>query len=77
MQKFLFIGEYWVKFPRSEYGGMWSVIASSEEECIEILKTLDEFNDEYHYNIEHEVKNAKVFNLEDGFDSCVVQFFFT
>jgi hypothetical protein len=77
MQKFLFIGEYWVKFPRSEYGGMWSVIASSEEECIELLKKLDEFNDEYHYNIEHEVKNSKVFQIEDGFDSGVVQFFFT
>ena len=30
----MYIGRYWVPFPRSEYGGMWSVIANNQDECV-------------------------------------------
>ena len=34
----IYIGNYWVPFPRSEYGGTWTVIAENEAQVVELLK---------------------------------------
>ena len=39
----LYVGDYWVPFPSSEYGGTWVVTANSEEEAVKML-TQDSYN---------------------------------
>ena len=36
--KYLYIVDYWVPFPSSEYGGVIDVISHSDEECFDLLK---------------------------------------
>lgn len=75
----MYIGEYWVPFPASEYGGTWCVIAEDEEQCIEILKENDSYNEEYFSEIPKSVSEAKVFDLDENVHqtSKIVQLFFT
>ena len=35
--KFLYLVDYWVPFPSSEYGGVISVVAENDNECHDIL----------------------------------------
>lgn len=44
----IYIGKYWVTFPRSEYGGTWTVIAENEAQVVELLKE-SAYEDEYDY----------------------------
>jgi hypothetical protein len=64
-QKFIFIVQYWKDFPESEYGGVITTIASSDEECIEILSGFIR-NDNDKHLISNKVKNAKKFELKDS-----------
>ena len=32
--KYLYIIDHFVPFPRSEYGGQWSVVADNDEQCL-------------------------------------------
>ena len=43
--KTLYIIDYWVPFPSSEYGGIVNVIAGDDQECFDILQ---KERDEYH-----------------------------
>ena len=61
----LYLGHYWVPFPSSEYGGTWAVIASDEQECVELLrKNAGDYYEEYHDRIQGEVESAQVFDLD-------------
>jgi hypothetical protein len=76
---FLYIGDYWVPFPSSEYGGNWVVMAENEEQCIDLLLEVC-YRDEYHYLIPNVVQSAKVFQLDDSVvrdEPHVVEYFFT
>lgn len=44
MMKYFYLVDYWVPFPSSEYGGVVSVIAESDNECHDVLL---EWRDEY------------------------------
>lgn len=47
--KYLYIVDYWVPFPSSEYGGVISVIAEDDQECFDILSEASkEWNEEDH-----------------------------
>ena len=35
MDKYLYIVDYWVPFPQSEYGGQVNVVAKSDQECFD------------------------------------------
>ena len=39
--KYLYIVEYWVPFPQSEYGGIINVIAENDSEAFELLDDLN------------------------------------
>ena len=76
---FLYIGDYWVPFPSSEYGGNWVVMAEIEEQCIDLLKEIT-YRDEYNDEIVNAVRSAKVFQLDDSTvrdEPHVVDHFFT
>lgn len=76
--KNLYIVDYWVPFPSSEYGGMIVVIAESKQECHDLLlEWRDECEDSYDSNIMERVDKAQVFTLATEEESGVVDSFTT
>ena len=72
----IYIGKYWVPFPSSEYGGIWSVIAENEAQCAELLKD-DAYEDEYDYLIVEAVSTSKRFGLTGDPAPMIVDAFYT
>ncbi len=63
--KYIYIVNWWKEYPESEYGGNFMIIASSDEECIKILKNFNRGASDDHL-IPIQVKNAKKFELKDS-----------
>ena len=58
--KNLYIVEYWVPFPQSEYGGIVNVIAETDSEVFDLLSTDDSFHESYKsYHAEYQ-KGTKI-----------------
>ncbi len=79
--KYLYIVDYWVPFPSSEYGGVINVIAESNEDCHDVLlKWRDEYESSHDSRIMEYVTKALRFELSDVHsdeDSRVVDSFTT
>ena len=76
--KYLYLVDYWVPFPSSEYGGLLTVIAKSDVECHDILlEWRDECDDKYDNLIMEKVTNAPVFALAGEEESGIVETFTT
>lgn len=76
--KYLYIVDYWVPFPSSEYGGMINVIAENDNECHDLLLEWDdECNGDYNNLIMQNVVKALKFPLADDETSRVVDSFTT
>jgi hypothetical protein len=76
--KYLYLVDYWVPFPSSEYGGVVSVIAENDNECHDLLlKWRDEIEDSHDGRIMERVVNAHKFALVDEEPSRVVDSFTT
>ena len=78
MKKFIYVGEFWVPFPSSEYGGSWSVIASDKNEVATLLR--DEVTDyykQYDENMLESIEKAKYFELACQPKSMVINTFLT
>lgn len=76
--KYLYLVDYWVPFPASEYGGVLSVIANNDNECHDLLLDWrDEYNSEYDSRIMERVVNANKFALVDNEESRIVDIFTT
>jgi hypothetical protein len=76
----LYIGNYWVPFPSSEYGGMWAVAAENNEQAIELLeKQCGSWEEDYLHLIREAVESATVFELDAAgeYQSGIVDTFFT
>jgi hypothetical protein len=77
-QKFLYIVDHFANFPRSEYGGIWNVVAKDDDECFDLIKEYDDgFNDDYYVNLRQKVVNARTFALTGYEESRVVEAFTT
>jgi hypothetical protein len=77
-QKFLYIVDHFVNFPRSEYGGLWNVIAKDDDECFDLIVEYDEgFNEEFYVNLREKVVNVRTYALVENVDSVVVEAFTT
>ena len=72
----IYIGKYWVPFPRSEYGGTWTVIAENEAQCAELLKG-GAWDDRYEDEIAGVVANSKRFGLTGDPAPMVLDTFYT
>lgn len=74
----IYIGDYWVPFPSSEYGGTWVVMAENEEQAIDILEGTS-YDDEYDDLIPGAVSAAKVFPLDknETFEPKIIETFYT
>jgi hypothetical protein len=77
----LYVVNYWVPFPASEYGGMQVVIAHDDEECFKIIYEADEWERKYQKDAEEliraRVKKASRFKLDGGYIPEMVRSFTT
>jgi hypothetical protein len=75
--KSLYIVDYWVPFPSSEYGGVVSLIADSDAEAFIILSEEQQYDDRYVDRIMPNVVNAQKFKLQDDYESGIIDSFTT
>lgn len=75
--KYLYIVDYWVPFPSSEYGGLINVIAENDNECHDILRDTDDYDERYESKIMERVVAAPRFALSTEENSRIVESFTT
>lgn len=75
--KYLYIVDYWVPFPSSEYGGLINLIAESDTEAFEILSNETQFDSRYVDRIMEKVVQAQKFKLQDEYESGLLEAFAT
>ena len=75
--KFLYLVDYWVPFPSSEYGGMISVIAQNDEECFDLLVDCPQFDNKYEDRIMPNIVKAPRFALVENEESRLIDIFLT
>jgi|TARA_A100001201_G_C4073547_1_gene196573 hypothetical protein len=78
MTKYLYIVDHYIPFPRSEYGGIWNVIAETDEECFDIIAEEDGgLNDDYFNRLRENIMKAPTYALAEEYDSGIVEQFTT
>ena len=75
--KFLYIVDYWVPFPQSEYGGLINVIGMNDAEIFDILTKEDQFNNDYQNRILPNVMKAQKLELNGDYESGIIDAFLT
>jgi len=75
--KSLYIVDYWVPFPASEYGGVINLIAENDTQAFELLANESQFDDQYTDRIMERVVNAQKFALVDDYESGIIDAFTT
>lgn len=75
--KSLYIVDYWVPFPSSEYGGVISLIAENDNDAFNILSNEESYDDQYGHLIMQNVINAQRFELKDDYESGIIDSFTT
>ena len=75
MIKYLYIVDYWVPFPHSEYGGVVNVIAENDEECLTILSSEESFPKEWESLIWPAIQNAQKLTLTTNYKSDLIEAF--
>ena len=74
---YLYIIDYWVPFPSSEYGGTISLIAQNDTEDFEVLASEDGFPQEYRHLIMKNVIEAQKLQLADEYPEPMIVDAFT
>lgn len=76
--KYLYLVDYWVPFPSSEYGGLLNVIAENDNQCHDILLDWrDECDTKYDNLIMEKVTTAVTLQLANDDASGIVETFTT
>jgi len=76
--KSLYIVDYWVPFPQSEYGGMINLIAEDDEEAFDLLSEEESLNlPGFERNLMENVRKAQKFSLVDEYESGIIEAFTT
>jgi hypothetical protein len=75
--KSLYIVDYWVPFPSSEYGGVVNLIAENDTEAFAILSQEEQFDERYVNLIMPNVVSAQKFKLQDEYESGIIDSFTT
>ena len=76
--KFLYVVEHFCPFPRSEYGGIWNVIAENDEECYDLITEYDDEDSvEYYSNLRKKIQSSRKFALAEEKVSIVIESFTT
>ena len=74
---YLYIIDYWVPFPSSEYGGTISLIAQNDTEAFEVVASEDGFPSEYKHLIMKNVIEAQKLQLADEYPEPMIVDAFT
>jgi hypothetical protein len=76
--KYLYLVDFWVPFPASEYSGLIAVIGADDNEVHDILLNWrDDYLDKYDLSIMQSVVNAQRFALAEDEQSRIVEAFTT
>lgn len=75
--KSLYIVDYWVPFPSSEYGGLINLIAENDTEAFTILSQEESYDERYVNLIMPNVVSAQKFKLSDEYESGIIDSFTT
>ena len=75
--KSIYLVDYWVPFPSSEYGGMISVIAKDDKECFDLLSEFPSFDKSYDDRMMTNIVKAPKFALANDEESRIVDAFLT
>tara|TARA_B100000029_G_scaffold509953_1_gene600291 strand:- start:632 stop:865 length:234 start_codon:yes stop_codon:yes gene_type:complete len=76
--KTLFIVDHYVPFPQSEYGGIWNVLADSEEECFDLITSNDiDPYPEYYSVLRENINKSYKYNVTSEIESGIVTSFLT
>jgi hypothetical protein len=76
--KYLYIINYWVPFPSSEYGGVVSAIAEDDQECYNLVTDYDnEYFSQYYPQAMENIQKAQKFLLAEEQESRIVDYFTT
>lgn len=75
--KSLYIVDYWVPFPCSEYGGVVSLIAENDTDAFTILSQEKSYDESYVDRIMPNVVSAQKFVLQDEYESGIIDSFTT
>ena len=73
----LYIVDYWVPFPSSEYGGLINLIAENDTEAFNILSQEESYDEKYVNLIMPNVVSAQKFKLSDEYESGIIDSFTT
>lgn len=76
--KTLFIVDHFVPFPQSEYGGIWNVIADTDEECFDLITSEDgESYPEFYSVLRENISKAYKYTITSEVESGIVTSFLT
>lgn len=76
--KYLYLIDFWVPFPASEYSGLIAVIGESDNEVHDILlEWRDDYLEKYDSGIMQSVVDAPRFALAENEESRIVEAFTT
>lgn len=76
--KRLYIIEHFVPWPQSEYGGLWNVVAETDEEVYDLIVEDDgELNTQYYGKLRENIMKSSKYSLVDEVESKVVDSFLT
>ena len=74
----LFIVDHYVPFPQSEYGGIWNVIADTDEECFDLITSEDgESYPEFYSVLRENISKAYKYTITSEVESGIVTSFLT
>lgn len=77
MKKYLYIVDYWVPFPESEYGGIVTLIAENDTEAFTLLSNEESFDSVYNKLIMEKVISSQKFELVEEYESSILEAFLT
>ena len=75
--KYLYLVDYWVPYPSSEFGGLINLIAENDTEAFSILSQEEDFDNRYVNLIMTNVISAQKFSLVDEYESGIIDSFTT
>ena len=74
----LYIVDHFIPFPQSEYGGIWNVLASNEEECFDLITAEDAENfPEYYGQLRSNIAKSAKYKVDDSVEPKIVTSFLT
>ena len=77
--KYLYIIDYWIPFPTSEYGGVLCVISETESEVAEVIRNDDAIphKEGYENLMLKNIHDAEKLPLSGDFESGIISAFLT